>query len=200
MALRCAGYTGAHLNSYRDEARAPEVIGGSRETPVQYLRGIQVCSSKKVTRPTAQLKCLYTDARSMGNKQEELEATVLLEHYDLAAVPETWWDECHDWSAAINGYRLFRRDRGRRGGGVALYLKKWIDCEELSLKNSHEPVESLWVRNGDRGNKGNFVVGVHYRLPDRGGPTDKAFLLQLREASCSQALILLGDFNHADIC
>jgi len=37
-------------------------------------------------------------------------------------------------------------------------------------------------------------------LPDQGEPTDKAFLLQLQEASCSQALVLLGDFNHPDIC
>ena len=45
----------------------------------------------------------------MGNKQEE--ATMLLESYDLVAITEIWWDESHDWSAAINGYRLFRRDR-----------------------------------------------------------------------------------------
>ena len=67
VALRLAGYTGAH----RDEPGAPEVIGANRETPVKYLKGIKVCSSKKVTRLTAQLKCLYTNARSMGNKQEE---------------------------------------------------------------------------------------------------------------------------------
>jgi len=103
----------------------------------------------------------------MGNKQEELEATVLLESYDLIAITETWWDESHDWSVAIDGYRLFRRDRqGRRGGGIALYIKKSIQCEELSLKNSHEQVESLWVRSNDRGNKGNLVVGVYYRTPD----------------------------------
>ncbi|GAB0206445.1 hypothetical protein GRJ2_003110100 [Grus japonensis] len=83
-----------------------------------------------------------------------------------------------------------------RGGGVTLYIKKWIECEELSLKNSHEQVESLWVRIRDRGNKGNLVVGVYYRPPDQGEPIDKAFLLQLQEASCSQALILLGDFDH----
>lgn len=35
---------------------------------------------------TAQLKCLYINAHSMGKKQEELEATVLLEGYTLAAV------------------------------------------------------------------------------------------------------------------
>ncbi|KAK4817941.1 hypothetical protein QYF61_002785 [Mycteria americana] len=94
-----------------------------------------VCSSKKVTQPTAQLKPLYSSAHSMGNKQEELEATMLLESYKLVAVTETWWDKSPDCSSAINGYKLFRRDRwGRTGGGVALYVKKWIDCEELSLK------------------------------------------------------------------
>ena len=47
----------------------------------------------------------------MGNKQEELEAIVLLENYDLIAITETWWDESHDWNVALDGYRLFRRDR-----------------------------------------------------------------------------------------
>ena len=90
VALRCAGYTGAHLKSYGDEPGAPEVIGANRETLVKYLKGIKVCSSKKVTWPTAQLKCLYTSACSTGNKQEELEATVLPESYDLVASTETW--------------------------------------------------------------------------------------------------------------
>jgi len=88
----------------------------------------------------------------------------------------------------------------KQGGGVAVYIKKWKECEELSLKNSHEQVESLWIRIRGRGNKGNLVVGVCYRLPDEGEPTDKALLLQLQDASRSQSLILLGDFNHPDSC
>ena len=116
----------------------------------------------------------------MDNKQEELEATVLLESFDLVAIIETWWDEWHDWSAAIDDHRPFRRDRwGRRGGGFALNIKNWIECEELSLKNSHQQFESLWVRIRDWCNQGNLVVGVYYRLPDQGEPTDKAFLLHL---------------------
>jgi len=96
---------------------------------------------------------------------------------------------------------MFRRGRwGKRGRSAALYINKWIECEELSLKNSHKQVESLWVRISDRGNKGNFVVGVYYRPPGQGEPTDEAFFLQLQEASCSQALIQLGDFNHSNIC
>ncbi|GAB0209484.1 hypothetical protein GRJ2_003414100 [Grus japonensis] len=125
---------------------------------------------------------------------------MLLESYDLVAITETWWDESCDWRAVIDGYKLFRRDRqGRRGGGTALYVKKWIDCKQLTLKNSHEQVESLWVRIRDRGNKGNLVVSVYYRPPDQGEPIDEAFLLQLPEASCSTVLILLGSFNHPDI-
>ncbi|GAB0208942.1 mitochondrial enolase superfamily member 1 [Grus japonensis] len=82
---------------------------------------------------------------------------MLLESYDLVAITETWWDESHDWSAAIDGYRLFRRDRrGRRGRGVALFVKKWIDGEEVSLKNSHEQVESLWVI--DKSTRGNALL------------------------------------------
>jgi len=74
---------------------------------------------------------------------------------------ETWWDESHDWNTLIEDYRLFRRDRqGRRGGRVALYVRKWIDCEELCLRNSHCQVESLWVRIRDRSSKGHLVVGV----------------------------------------
>ena len=119
------------------------------------------------------MKCLCTNACSMGNKQEELEASVLLASYDLIALTEIWWDESHDWSVAINGYRQFRRDRWeKRDGSVALYIKKSIQCEELSLKNSHKQVKSLWVRIRDRDNKANLVMSVNYRPPDQEEPPD----------------------------
>lgn len=89
---------------------------------------------------------------------------VLLESCNLVAITETWWYGSHDWSVAIAGYGLFRRDKqGRRGVGVALCIKKLIECEELSLDNSHVQVESLWVRIRDRGNEANLVVGICYR-------------------------------------
>lgn len=118
--------------------------------------------------------------------------------YDIATITETWWDGSCDWSVAIDGYGLFRRDRkGRKGGGIALYIKRWRECEELSLKNSHKPVESLWAWIRNRGNKGNLVVGDYYRSPNQGETIDEAFLLKLQEALRSHAHILLGDFNHS---
>ena len=44
------------------------------------------------------------------------------------------------------------------------------------------------------------MVGVYYRPPDQGEPIDETLLLQLQEALCSQALILLVDFSHPNIC
>jgi len=43
-------------------------------------------------------------------------------------------------------------------------------------------------------------MGVYDRPPDQGEPTDEVFFLQLQEALCSQAFVLLGDFNHPNIC
>lgn len=48
---------------------------------------------------TASLKCLYTNAQSMENKQE-LEISVQAQSHDLTAITETWQDssplECYN--------------------------------------------------------------------------------------------------------
>jgi len=61
--------------------------------------------------------------KNMGKEQEELEAIVRSANYDSVAIKETWWDHLPDSSAAVGGYKRFRRDRQeRRGGGVSLYV------------------------------------------------------------------------------
>ena len=47
----------------------------------------------------------------MGNKHKEPEMCVQLQGYDLVGITETWRDGSHDWSVAMEGYRLFRKDR-----------------------------------------------------------------------------------------
>ncbi|KAK4828839.1 hypothetical protein QYF61_000896 [Mycteria americana] len=149
--------------------------------PVKRLKAHKGCSSVKDTRTTAQLKCLYTNARSMGKKQEELEAIVHQENYDMVAITETWWDDSHNWSAAMDGYKLFRRD-------------------SLELDDGDDRVECLWVRIRGKANKADIVVGVCYRPPNQDEETDELFYKQLGEASQSLALVLVGDFNLPDIC
>ena len=84
---------------------------------------------------------------SMGNKQEELEICVWSQSHDLIAITETGWDSSCDWSAVIDGYISFRKEKpARRGGGVALYMRKQLECIELCLGVNEEGVGSLWVR------------------------------------------------------
>lgn len=65
------------------------------------------------------MKCLYTNACSIRNKQDELGVLLTMQNYDIIAISETCWNDSHDWSAGMEAYRLFRRDRQcRRGGGV----------------------------------------------------------------------------------
>jgi len=55
---------------YDDEAVAAGAIGeGSGENQGKYLKRIKVLSSKEVTRPASQLKCLYSNVHSLGNKR-----------------------------------------------------------------------------------------------------------------------------------
>jgi len=44
-------------------------------------------------RSVAQLKCIYVNAHSTSNKQEELEVIVQQDTYDLVTITETWWDD-----------------------------------------------------------------------------------------------------------
>ncbi|PKU36056.1 mitochondrial fission process protein 1 [Limosa lapponica baueri] len=124
---------------------------------------------------TAQLKCIYLNACIMVNKQEELEAIVQQENYDIGAITETWWEDSQNWSAAIDDYQLFRRDRqGRRGGGVVFYVRDRFEC--LELNNVNASVECLWVRIKEKANKADIMVGICYRPPNQDVEADKNIL------------------------
>ncbi|GAB0177486.1 hypothetical protein GRJ2_000213900 [Grus japonensis] len=70
----------------------------------------------------------------------------------------------------------------------------------LRIRVDEEQVESLWVRIKEKANMGDTVVGVYCRQPDQDEEVNEAFYRQLEVASRSQALVLMGDFNHPDIC
>ncbi|RMC21288.1 hypothetical protein DUI87_02149 [Hirundo rustica rustica] len=142
---------------------------------------------------------MYTNARSMGTKKEELEAMVQQQSYDVVTITEIWWDESHSRSTALDGYKLFRRDRkGRRGGGVALYIKEVFDT--ISIKTNEYGVGCLWVRIKGKTNKADILLGVCNRPPNQEEEVDNLFYKQLQNISGSSALVLVGDFNLPDIC
>ncbi|PKU36248.1 mitochondrial fission process protein 1 [Limosa lapponica baueri] len=160
--------------------------------------GMRAHPPEKVAGQLAQLKCIYMNACSMGNKQEELEAIVQQENYDIVAITETWWEDSHNWSAAIDAYQLWRRDRHGRRGGVPLYVRDRFEC--LELNNVNDSVECSWVRIKGKANKADIMVGVCYRPPNQDLEIDEIFYKKLAEISQLLALVLVGDFNFPAVC
>ncbi|GAB0205823.1 hypothetical protein GRJ2_003047900 [Grus japonensis] len=189
IAQRRAGHTAACLKPRGDEPGAPDATGTYGETLRRYIKGIPAAVAHQSASSGAQLKCLYTNAWSMGNEQEDLDTCAYLQGYDLIGIMETWWDGSYDWSVGMEGYRLFRKDRqGRGGGGVTLYVNDQLECMELHLGMDEEPTESLWVRIKGSTGTGDIIAGVCYRPPAQGDRVDEALYRQIGAASHSQAL------------
>ncbi|RMC04511.1 hypothetical protein DUI87_18957 [Hirundo rustica rustica] len=125
----------------------------------------------------------------MGDKQEELEAVVPQQSCDAVAITERWWGDSHSWSTALDGYKLFRRDRkGRRGGGVALYTREAFDT--IGIETNDDGIECLRVRIQGKDNK-DILLGVCYRPPNQEEDVDNLFCKQLENISASPALVLV---------
>ena len=67
---------------------------------------------------------------------------------DIVCITETWLsDEIPDNAVAMHGFTLFRKDREKRGGGVAIFVKSNIQCKRLSVPEIPESVtEILWLQ------------------------------------------------------
>lgn len=117
---------------------------------------------------------------------------MLTYHPHLLIITETWLrTDVSDDEITPQGYRIYRKDRSSRGGGVAIIFKETLQVERLADIPDLECV-IVKVDTGDL----KFIVGAFYRPPG----TDEAFFDKLNEFlcmvhSCSSNIIVGGDFN-----
>ena len=77
---------------------------------------------------------LYTNARSLLNKLDELQHLILSSRPLIVGLTETWLHaEIADEEIKIDGYFILRNDRhvGMCGGGVCLYVREDLSATEL---------------------------------------------------------------------
>ena len=174
----------------------------SREMPTKHHGGeISHTLSKNSTCWAASLKCLYSNACSMGHNHEVLEICVQLPGSNLVAIMETWWDGSHAWSVEMERYRLLRKERmGRQGWRVALCVREQLEDMALCLGMDREPMEILRVRIKEITGKGGVIVDVCDRPPDQEEEVYVVLNGHVGAASHWQALVLMGDFNHPNTC
>lgn len=112
---------------------------------------------------------------------------------DICCLCETWLTSNTDNSQLyIENYSLVRRDRGARGGGVAMYVKKHL---KFKLLNVDGEIEQLWISVKLNGKNCSF--GVAYRSPS----CNYGFFINELETALSvivpesDVVVLMGDFN-----
>lgn len=145
--------------------------------------------------PSKLFSVCHLNVRSLCSNFDAFGQSVGASGYDVVALSETWLNESvSSEGIAMSDYNLIRQDRGGRGGGVALYLRR---CYSYKIMRASSCVhsESLWVElivNGKR-----IVIGVVYRPPRS---SYRQFVTDFEDTLSSlmiatDSLICVGDFN-----
>ena len=116
-------------------------------------------------------------------------------HSLILGLSETWLsDSITDAEVAVDNYTIFRKDRGSRGGGVAIYIPQLVRCfRRLDLEL--DDVEALWVELRTN-NELPILVGIAYRPPNAPvNVIDK--LCDMHETATQEhkEVVVMGDFN-----
>ena len=80
----------------------------------------------------------------------------------IIGITESWANtDITDAELGLRGYVMFRRDRlGRRGGGVILYVKKFIQAYEIKLEREANYDEAVWCKIVSGNSK--LTIGLVY--------------------------------------
>lgn len=115
---------------------------------------------------------------------------------DVAMLTETWLSsEIFDSEFVPKGYKVFRCDRDRRGGGAAILYKSAI---QLFRMPDAQDIEAVFCKAYI--NKVRFILGDFYRPPN----SSAVILENLREymhchVKSDDRILLAGDFNLPNI-
>ena len=81
----------------------------------------------------------FLNSKSVINKIDTLRGIACVEELNFIGITETWLDIIGKHflpEVGIDGYTFVHRDRvGRRGGGVALYVRNTLNCCQYHNKN-----------------------------------------------------------------
>ena len=80
------------------------------------------------------LTVLHHNVQGLRSKLTDIKANKDLADFDILAVTETFLSEdVTDQHILIDGYNVYRKDRGDARGGVCLYVSKRFNIERLDF-------------------------------------------------------------------
>lgn len=138
---------------------------------------------------------IHLNIRSLPHKIDLLRAWLSYNKPAVITISETWLQSniC-DAEISLDGYTLYRADRGSRGGGVATYVSSNLSSEVVTPNESPLHFECLFVRL--RFHHKHLIIGNIYRPPNSPSESINNILATINSLNCSDELIILGDFNR----
>ena len=118
------------------------------------------------------LKIIHLNARSILRHLDDVQCLVTLQRPDIVAVCESWLSpSIIDAEVSLTGYSLYRSDRSRSGGGVAVYVIDHLSVSQISSGASCGEVEALWLSiSSFKSSLSSFAFGCMYRPPSTHPP------------------------------
>ncbi len=121
----------------------------------------------------------------------------------ILAVSETWLsDVVSDTQVSIGGYSLFRKDRNRNGGGIALYVsEKLFSTNMVQLNTSCEILcVDCYLKHTIRAKPHCVRCVVYYRPTNYDAGEMINFCEVLKSLVCKDKhMLIMGDFNLPNI-
>jgi exonuclease III len=83
------------------------------------------------------------NCHSIKGKEGELNKLVEMYRATIVTLQETWLDENDEHKNFINNMKLYRKDREKRGGGVAIGISKFIKSKPIKIKLQNSKIEII---------------------------------------------------------
>ncbi len=145
---------------------------------------------------------MLLNAQSVKNKKNQLEQLIFgFSTLPILLITETWLKtlDSNMYFACANDYTIYRSDRERGYGGVAVLIPRTIPSAALNRSVQCKDFETVWCRLVL--NQNNIDIGVIYRPPRPHTPTmPKKLIDHLSYVHNSRnPTIVAGDFNYGGI-
>ena len=147
----------------------------------------------------------HSNTRSIYNSLCDLKDFTSDYKPSILALSETWLDtSVVDAELTIKGYSLYRKDRNRHGGGVAVYLKSSLTTQpigDLIKPTPESSLESLWIAVSSPTLPSSIALCVCYRPPSSAPATVDDLFVEIDQAmSHYKRVIICGDVNVNLLC
>ena len=147
------------------------------------------------------------NARSIKNKINDVRVLLACDIYHIFIVTETWLDTFIPNSLYIgnsSNFNMYRKDRNSRGGGVAVFVKSFLDVLVIQdIPDRFDQIEYL-VLHITYLSKFVFIMVTVYHPPSASSNKEHTILLcelmsLLQSRFCNNYIFFVGDFNfHID--